>query len=185
MDDKGLAIVHRPSSLVVMDEKQGGGRVVYSRPEGEGGGGGARPEPPLGGAAAAAGAYDSLSPWRTLVPLCVGFALLVVLVLGLGYQSAAKVSDVTRGAKDEYRRLSTMSDTLLNLRLALSRLDTEARIRARVDAGTAGVMLPPSDLKLRNERGEVEKLLAEFDLLPLGDPAKKQDVHERVVRYVG
>ena len=45
--------------------------------------------------------------------------LLVGLVFGLGYQSRQKVSDITYGTKDEYLRLSTMSDTLLNLRHAL------------------------------------------------------------------
>ncbi|HEX8291749.1 MAG TPA: hypothetical protein VF570_08345, partial [Pyrinomonadaceae bacterium] len=128
------------------------------------------------------GAYGA--PWQTLVPLSVGFALLVGLVIGLGYQSAAKVSDITYGTKDEYNRLSTMSDTLLNMRLALSRLDTEARMRARLEAGTGRVMLPPSDLRLRNERGEVERLLAGFDQLPIPDGAKKREVHDRVVDYV-
>jgi signal transduction histidine kinase len=169
-----------------MDEKQpDGGRVVYSRPGGAGGEGEARSAeaPPPGGASAGAGgAYAA--PWQTLVPLSVGFVLLVGLVFGLGYKSAGKVSDITYGTKDEYLRLSTMSDTLLNMRLALSRLDTEARMRARLEAGTGNVMLPPSDLRLRNERGEVEKLLAEFDQLPLPDGAKKQDVHDRAVDYV-
>src|SRR4051812_22071945 len=163
-----------------MDEKKGEGRVVYSRPGGEGGVDEARPVVLSPGEAAGAGG----APWKTLVPLFVGFALLVGLVFGLGYQSAGKVSDITYGAKDEYLRLSTMSDTLLNMRLALSRLDTEARMRARLEAGTGNVMLPPSDLRLRNERGEVEKLLAEFDLLPISDRAKKQEVHDRVVDYV-
>ncbi|HEX8148130.1 MAG TPA: ATP-binding protein [Pyrinomonadaceae bacterium] len=167
-----------------MGEKQGGGRVIYSRPGGEGGEGEARPPAEAAGgvAAGAGGAYGAL--WKTLVPLLVGFTLLVGLVFGLGYQSAGKVSEVTYGAKDEYLRLSTMSDALLNMRLALSRLDTEARMRARLEAGTGNVMLPPSDLRLRNERGEVEKLLAEFDRLPVPDPAKKQEVHERLVDYV-
>jgi signal transduction histidine kinase len=166
-----------------MDEKQSGGRVVYSRPGGEGGEGEARPAaPPEGGAQQGGGAYGA--PWQTLVPLSVGFALLVGLVIGLGYMSAGKVSELNYGTKNEYLRLSTMSDTLLNMRLALSRLDTEARMRARLEAGTGKVMLPPSDLRLRNERGEVEKLLAGFDELPIPDGAKKQEVHERVVAYV-
>jgi signal transduction histidine kinase len=168
-----------------MGEKQSEGRVVYSRPGGEGGEGAARPvaeASPPGGVSSAEGAYGP--PWQTLVPLSVGFVLLVGLVFGLGYQSAGKVSDVTYGTKNEYLRLSTMSDTLLNLRLALSRLDTEARMRARLEAGTGDVMLPPSDLRLRNERGEVEKLLAEFDQLPIPDGAKKQEVHDRVVDYI-
>ena len=36
-------------------------------------------------------------------------------------------------------------------------------------------MLPPTDLRLRNERGEFERLLAEFDRLPLADAAEKQE----------
>ncbi|MDT5273017.1 MAG: two-component system, NtrC family, sensor kinase [Acidobacteriota bacterium] len=163
-----------------MDEKQGEGRVVYSRPGGEGGVSEARSAAgPPGGAG---GAYGAL--WQTLVPLSVGFVLLVGLVLGLGYKSAWKVSDITYGAKDEYLRLSMMSDTLLNMRLALSRLDTEARMRARLEAGTGNVMLPPSDLRLRTERGEFEKLLADFDVLSIANPAKKQEVHDRAVDYV-
>jgi signal transduction histidine kinase len=131
--------------------------------------------------AAAGGAYGA--PWQTLVPLFVGFALLVGLVIGLGYKSAGKVSDVTYGTRDEFLRLTTMSDTLLNLRLALSRLDTEARMRARAEAGAERVILPPSDLRLRNERGEFEKLLAEFDGMPFPDPSKKRDVHDLAVDY--
>jgi signal transduction histidine kinase len=164
-----------------MDEKPNGGRVVYSRPEGEGGGGEARPEAP-GEATRKGGAYGA--PWQTVVPLSVGFALLVGLVLGLGYKSAGKVSEVNYGTKDEYLRLSATSDTLLNLRLALSRLDTEARLRARVEAGTGNVIQPPSDLRLRNERGEFERLLAEFDQLSIPDPAKKKGVHDLAVEYV-
>jgi signal transduction histidine kinase len=162
------------------DEKKDGGRVVYSRPEGEAGGDDVRPS--RLGRAVAGGPYGAL--WQTLVPLCIGFALLVGLVFGLGLLSAGRVREITFGVKDEDRKLSAMSNTLLNLRLALSRLDTEARIRARMEAGTSGVMLPPSDLRLRNERGALETLLPEFDQLPLSDEAKKQDVRQRLARYV-
>ena len=166
-----------------MDEKPNGGRVVYSRPEGEGGGGEARPAVAAAAATGrASGAYGA--PWQTVVPLSVGFALLVGLVLGLGYQSAGKVSEVNYGTKDEYLRLSSTSDALLNLRLALNRLDTEARMRARLEAGTDNVIRPPSDLRLRNERGEFEKLLAEFDQISIVNPEKKKEVHDLAVDYV-
>jgi signal transduction histidine kinase len=164
-----------------MSEQKDGARVVYSRPEGEGGGDEARPSALRKFAAAGGG---SASLWRALVPLLVGFALLVGLVLGLGYQSAARVEDITLTTRSEDRRVTLMSNTLLNLRLALSRLDTEARIRGRVDAGTEGVMLPPSDLRLRNERGEAERLLAEFDRLPLADAAKKRETRDLIASYV-
>jgi signal transduction histidine kinase len=159
------------------DEKKDEGRVVYSRPGEDGGG-----RPSALRRALAGGPYDSL--WQTLVPLLVGFAVLVALVFGLGLLSVARIRDVTFGAKDEDRRLAATSNTLLNLRLALSRLDTEARLRGRLEAGTGGVMLPPTDLRLRNARGEVETLLAEFDAVPLASAAKKRDAHERVVAYV-
>ena len=165
-----------------MGEKKDGGRVVYSRPEG--GEEGARP-PVLEKAAGVATRKDYAPLWRTLVPLLVGFVLLVGLVIGLGKLSVDKVRDVTYDTRSVESRLTSMTNTLLNLRLALSRLDTEARIRARVEAGTSGVMLPPSDLRLRNERGDVEKLLAEFDGLPFADAAKKRDAHDRVAEFVG
>jgi signal transduction histidine kinase len=163
--------------------KKDGGRVVYSRPGDGGGGEGARPSAPRKAEAAEA-RRDYAPPWRTLVPLLVGFVLLVGLVIGLGQLSVQKVSDVTLDTRANEGRLTATSNALLNLRLALSRLDTEARMRARMEAGTAGVILPPSDLRLRNERGEFERLISEFDALPLADAARKRDVRERLAEYV-
>ncbi|HYY93173.1 MAG TPA: ATP-binding protein [Pyrinomonadaceae bacterium] len=163
------------------DERQEKGRVVYSRLDGAGEGGSAR----AGGVAefAAALAHDSL--WRALLPLFVGFALLVGLVFGLGQRSASKVAEVRYSTQTDERRLATTQNFLLNLRLELSKLDTEARIRGRVEAGTQGVMLPPTELRLRNERDAVGKLLPEFDALPLKDTARKQNVRGLLDKYVG
>ena len=166
-----------------MDEKKDVGRVVYSRPEGEGGGEDARPSV-LSEVVAVAARSDYAPLWRTLVPLLVGFVLLIGLVLGLGYLSVGKVRDVTYDTRSADTRLLAMSETLLNLRLALSRLDTEARIRGRIEAGTGGVMLPPTDLRLRNERGDFERLLGEFDRLPLADAAEKRKTRELADQYV-
>ncbi|HKG12545.1 MAG TPA: ATP-binding protein [Pyrinomonadaceae bacterium] len=159
------------------DEKSDEGRVVYSRPEEAGGG---RRRRARGWFAGAGG--DTL--WGALVPLSVGFALLVGLVFALGFLSADEVGKMSFGTRDDERRLSSMSRTLLDLRLALSRLDTEARMRARVEAGTGSVIQPPTDLRLRNERGEVERLLPEFDRLQLKDAEKKRAVRAGVESYV-
>lgn len=159
------------------DEKSDEGRVVYSRPEDVGGGGRRRAR-----GWGAGGGRDTL--WGALVPLFVGFALLLGLVFALGFLSADEVGKMSFGTRDDERRLSFMSRTLLNLRLALTRLDAEARMRARVEAGTGGVILPPSDLRLRNERGEVERLLPEFDRLQLKDAEKKRAVRAGVENYV-
>jgi signal transduction histidine kinase len=164
------------------DDKSDEGRVVYSRPDEAGDGSGGASAPRRAGAWASGVGRDSL--WGALVPLCVGFALLVALVFGLGVMSAREVGRTSFDTRDDERRLSLMTATLLNLRMALSRLDTEARLRARVEAGTGSVMLPPSDLRLRNERGEVEKLLPEFDKLQLKDAARKRAVRERIDAYI-
>jgi signal transduction histidine kinase len=163
------------------DEKQEKGRVVYSRLEGAGEGGPARG---AGGVAefAAALAHDSL--WRALLPLFVGFVLLVALVWGLGVQSARKLQESRFSTQSDERRLATTQNFLLGLRLEVSKLDTEARLRGRVEAGTQGVMRPPTDLRLRNERDAVVKLLPEFDALPLRDSERKQNVRALLDKYV-
>src|SRR5947209_6057154 len=75
----------------MQDEKEKG-RVVYSRLEGAGEEEPARARKGAGGGfAAALLAHDSL--WKALLPLFVGFALLVGLVFGLGYESVRKVKD--------------------------------------------------------------------------------------------
>lgn len=164
------------------DKKKNKGRVVYSRlgeAEEEGTAGWLKDK--LAGAVSG-GANVSL--WAALLPLFVGFALLVGLVLGLGYLSEDKVQEIRFSTQREERRLGETQNTLLNLRLALSRLNTEARLRARIEAGTEGVMLPPTELRLRNERTEVEKLLPGFDALPLKDAAKKGNARRMLGDFV-
>ena len=164
------------------DEREEKGRVVYSRLDGAGEGASARARG--GGVAKFAAALADDSLWRALLPLFVGFALLVGLVFGLGYVSARKVEEARYSTQSEERRLATTQNYLLNLRLELSKLDTEARIRGRIEAGTQGVMLPPTELRLRNERDAVEKLLPEFDKLPLKDAAGKQRARQLLDKYV-
>src|SRR5918993_5185902 len=119
--------------------------------------------------------------WQALLPLLVGFALLGGLVIGLGVLSGRELEKVRFNTEQEERKLSETLRRLLDLRLALSKLDREARIRAQVEAGTKGVMLPPSDLRLRNERGAVEKMLPLYDALPLKDEARKTAVRQLIV----
>src|SRR5947209_3474790 len=165
------------------EEKKETGRVVYSRLEGAGGEESARARRGAGGGfAAALMAHDSL--WKALLPLFVGFAMLVGLVFGLGYKSEGKVEEARYSTQREERALGETENYLLNLRLELSKLDTEARIRGRIEAGTQGVMLPPTELRLRNERDAVAKLLPEFDTLRLTDAAAKQKTRSLLDKYV-
>ena len=72
------------------DEKKEDGRVVYSRRAEAEGDGFANALAEGAGEFASALMHDSL--WRTLLPLFVGFALLVGLVFGLGYRSAGELA---------------------------------------------------------------------------------------------
>src|SRR5687767_10056185 len=130
-------------------EKSDEGRVVYHRL------GGAQEEGPAPGegeGGGAGGAAGRRSLWQAVIPLLIGFTLLVGLVIGLGLLSDDKLENITLETSQDERRLSNMFANLLNLQLALSKLHTEARIRAQVEAGTEGVLRPPTDFRVRRER---------------------------------
>lgn len=106
-----------------------------------------------------------------LVPLVVGFVLLLALVLLLGISSTRRLDAVSREVSDLQQRRSTQLRLLLNLRLALTELNNEARTRA--DADVRGGFLPPLALRLRAARGRVESQLPRFQDLPLIAPEAK------------
>jgi len=164
------------------DEAESGGRrVAYSRlGAAEGGGPSAAPGGGRVGRALKAGG----ALWPALVPLLVGFALLVGLVVGLGSVSIRLLEDISAETREDERRLANVSNTLLNLRLAFNRLNTEARLRGRTEAGTEGVLRPPTGIPLRRERVEFEKLIASFDALPHADPTRRQLIRDRAAAFV-
>jgi hypothetical protein len=164
------------------DEAESGGRrVAYSR-LGEAGGRESGPAAERGRLSRAL--RESSALWPALVPLLIGFALLLSLVIGLGSVSIGLLEDISTETSEDERRLANVSNNLLNLRLALSRLNTEARLRGRAEAGTGAMLLPPTAMPLRRERAEVEKLLAAFNSLPHQDPTRRQSIHERASAFV-
>ncbi|HEU4593978.1 MAG TPA: ATP-binding protein [Pyrinomonadaceae bacterium] len=170
------------------EEKKDGGRVVYHRLDGAEGEGHARAageaeakDAAAGGGAAAVGRK---SLWQAVVPLLLGFVMLIALVVGLGLLSDDKLEHISFETSTDERRLSSMFGTLLNLQLALNKLHTEARLRARVEAGTESVIQPPTDVRVRREREAVEELLKTYDALPLSDERKKLEVRRRVEAYI-
>ena len=135
------------------------GRVVYSRlhtddeADGDDGarrGGGLLPE------------RLSLAPM--LVPLLVGFALLIGLVIGLGYLSTKQLQGVSSQALALESQRTAQIKYLLRLQTTLAQLNNEARARARVE-GESGLMLP-FKFRLSNAREEVDAALKDFRRLP-------------------
>ena len=105
-----------------------------------------------------------------VTPLIVGFLLLLALISILGYLSVHKMEDVGHQVLDLEENHSARANLLLQLRLALTQLDNEARSRQQAEA-TRGI-LPPFELRLRTAREEVNRLLPQLDRPPLSqDPA--------------
>ena len=87
------------------------------------------------------------------MPLIVGFLLLLAVILVLGLKTASKMSDVGSNARILTQGYSRHLINLLDLRLKVSNLNNEARVR---DAAAArGLLTPPLDVPLDKARDEV------------------------------
>ena len=136
-------------------------RVVYRRPDS-----------PENAAAATPGAGSiwtrELSP--AIIPLIIGFLLLLVLIVVLGLLSVRRLDEVGRAVLNMEQQHAAKLSLLLKLRLAVTRLDNEARARAEADA--RGGLKPPFEVRLNTARGEVKDLLPELERPSLvSDPA--------------
>ena len=172
---------------MIEEQKVGGrsggddGRTVYSRLGAEGGEGRAG-GPDDSGHEAPKPARARAKVATPLSPLLVGFALLVGLVIVLGQFSAERVEDVSQVALEQERQLAGRYRVLLVLQVALNRLDSEARARARVE-GNRG-LLPPLNVPLRTARAEADAALAEFNHLPLAQADAGRAFGQDVAAYL-
>jgi signal transduction histidine kinase len=108
-----------------------------------------------------------LSP--AIIPLIVGFTLLLILIGVLGYLSVNRMDDVGRAVLDLEQQHAARLSLLLKLRLAVTKLDNEARSRAEADARRE--LKPPFEIRLNAARNEVNHLLKEAERPTLaGDP---------------
>jgi len=100
-----------------------------------------------------------LSP--AIIPLVVGFLLLLVLVGVLGSLSVSRMDEVGRAVLELEHQYAAKLSLLLKLRLAVTRLDHEAR--ARADADAHGGLKPPFEVRLNSARTEANNLLPELE----------------------
>jgi len=111
-----------------------------------------------------------LSP--SIIPLIVGFLLLLMLVGVLGLLSTRRMDEVGQTVLDLENQHSAKLGLLLKLRLAVTKLDNEAR--ARADADSRREFRPPLDLRLATARGETRKLLDEVERPLMTEPSWAQ-----------
>ncbi|MEP6569874.1 MAG: ATP-binding protein [Acidobacteriota bacterium] len=109
-----------------------------------------------------------LSP--AIIPLFIGFLLLLGLIAVLGLLSVNQMDEVGRTVLDMEQQHAAKLSLLLKLRLAVTRLDNEARARDEADA--RGGLKPPFDIRLNTARSELNELLPQLERPSLvSDPA--------------
>src|SRR5438477_79246 len=97
----------------------------------------------------------------TLAPLVAGFAFLLLFILVLGNLSVRRVEETSNQALGLEHNLAARSAFLMQLRVALTKLDNEAR--DRMQAKARHELTPPFDMPLGRARGDVNDLLPWLD----------------------
>ena len=118
----------------------------------------------------------------TLLPLIGGFAVLLLLIIVLGNLSVRRLEDTSREALDVEHQHAAKTTLLQQLRVALTRLDNEARDRMEADARHE--LQPPFDLRLSTSRGKLDDLVPLLDHPPLSEMPKWQKFRRDLAAYV-
>src|SRR6202171_1764256 len=118
----------------------------------------------------------------TLLPLVAGFALLLMLIWVLGSLSVRRLEDTSRDALELEHNHASRAKLLLQFRVALTVLDTEAR--ARMEANARHELAPPFDLRLDTARGRIADLLPLLDRVPLNELPKWHMFRDDLVSYL-
>jgi len=103
------------------------------------------------------------------MPLIVGFLLLLILIFTLGFLSVRRMDEVSVAVLDLEQQHTAKLSLLLNLRLAVTKLNNEARARAESEARHE--IRAPIDIRLNSVQDETNQLLQQLEGPPLaGDP---------------
>ncbi|MDT7604530.1 MAG: hypothetical protein QOF61_2527 [Acidobacteriota bacterium] len=161
------------------DEREDGGRVVYSRMQSSAEAHDAQNA--TGGARLASRlAREPVAPAMPL--LVISFVLLVVLVFALGRRSEGELSDVSTQTQRTQKQQTERVQSLLSLRDALVRLDFEARDRGTRES--RGGIVNPFQKKLDGAQDEARKQLAAFEYTPLSQTAEGRAFVEAADKFI-
>lgn len=122
-----------------------------------------------------------------LGPLIVGFLLLLGLISALGFLSANKMYEVGFHARATADQSFARLGYLFDLRLKLTKLDTEARLRGRTESGTEEQrreLLPPFEFRLNLARQDVTAAMEQLDKPPLSQEESWQTFRRQLQSYV-
>ena len=118
----------------------------------------------------------------TITPLIIGFLLLLALIALLAWLSVQRMTDVSFQARTLEQQYSARLSLLLHLRLALTKLDIEARMRLQAESRRE--FAPPFDIRLDGARDDVNKLVRQLDSPPLSESAPWKQFRNDLQAYV-
>ena len=118
----------------------------------------------------------------TLMPLLVGCALLLLFVIVLGNLSVSRVESTSREVLDLEQQYTARAGLLLQLKIALTQLDHEAR--DKMEAQSRHELRPPFDMRLGTVRGDLIKLIPPLDRPPLAQLPQWRTFHDNLITYV-
>ena len=139
-------------------------RTVYRRTEGG--------EPATSAGPSGPSAWSrELAP--ATMPIVIGFLLLLILITVLGLLSVQRMDEVSVAVLSLEQQHAAKLSLLLNLRLAVTKLNNEAR--ARAEAESRDELRPPFDMRLNTARVELSQLLRQLERPPIAtDPVWQQ-----------
>ncbi len=118
----------------------------------------------------------------TVTPIVIAFLLLLGLITGLGLLSSRQMESVAEAAQTLISQNSAHKTILQNLRLAVTKLDHEARAESVSESRRE--IKPPFEMRLTNARDEVRTEIANLERPPFSEnPAWKQ-LHDDLQRFV-
>jgi len=140
--------------------------------------------PESGASSRATGFADRVRGYApALVPLIVGFLLLLGVILVLGLKTASKMRDVGSNARILTQGYSQHLIILLDLRLKLINLNNEARVRDA--AAASGQLTPPLNIPLDKARDEVRAVYKTLGPPPMNvDPDQWEKFKAAVQSYI-
>lgn len=158
----------------VPDNKEA--QVVYRRAKGTGG----DTQPSASSPGATGGGTREIAP--AIMPLVVGFLLLLILIFVLGLLSVRRMDEVSVAVLNLEQQHAAKLSLLLKLRFAVTKLNNEARARAETEA--RGELQPPLELRLTFARDEMSQLLRLLERPPLADDPTWQKFRDDLGSYI-
>ncbi|HKB65810.1 MAG TPA: ATP-binding protein [Pyrinomonadaceae bacterium] len=121
-----------------------------------------------------------LSP--AIIPLIIGFLSLLILIGLIGYKSINRMDEVGSAVLDLEQQHAARLSLLLKLRLAVTKLDNEARLRAQADARRE--LQPPFEIRLNAARSELKQLLRDLERPSLAADPVLNKFRNDLIAYV-